>query len=106
MKYEKIEQINADMLSQLWDDGFENNSLDPGDIFDKTIRYCYGLENKCNSNAIKFTEWVYENRYSKYWGSDEPNNHKWYKQNTMPDRTYYTTEELYQLWISLFEAKQ
>jgi hypothetical protein len=40
------DKLNADKLSELWDNGFENDNLDPGDIFDKTINYCYELERK------------------------------------------------------------
>ena len=38
--------MKSDELEQLWDDGFENDSLDPGDIFNKTINYCRELERK------------------------------------------------------------
>lgn len=40
------EEINADKLSELWDEGCENDIIDPGDLFEKTINYCYKLESK------------------------------------------------------------
>ena len=46
--------------------------------------------------AIEFVEWVYKERFVKYWGSDEPYCGKWYKQYTPPTRQYYSTEELFQ----------
>jgi hypothetical protein len=102
---EMEEKINADKLAELWDSGFENDNLDPGDIFDKTLNYCYKLEAKLNSdkqeNLIdeKFINWIYPS-YSKYWGSDGPNCGKWYKNSTMPDRKYYTLKELYDVYTS------
>lgn len=50
--------------------------------------------------AVNFAEWVNKNRYSKYWGSDEPNRNKWYVGYTTPDsRKYFTTEELYEMFL-------
>ena len=49
--------------------------------------------------AVRFALWVNKNRYSKYWGSDKPNDGKWYVQYTKPDRKYYTTEELYDMFL-------
>ena len=49
--------------------------------------------------AIKFAEWVNKNRYVKYFGSDAPNCDKWYVSYSPPDRKYYTTDELYELFI-------
>jgi hypothetical protein len=48
--------------------------------------------------AMKFHRWAYENHYSKYWGSDKPNNQKWYKSYTPPSRKYYTDDELFELF--------
>jgi hypothetical protein len=47
---------------------------------------------------MKFHRWAYENHYSKYWGSDKPNNQKWYKSYTPPSRKYYTDDELFELF--------
>ncbi len=33
-------------LSQKWDEGCENDTLDPGDLFGKAIDYCFKLEGK------------------------------------------------------------
>jgi hypothetical protein len=52
--------------------------------------------------AVQFVEWMHKHRYAKYWGSDKPNCEKWYIMNTMPDRKYYTLEELY----DIFEREQ
>jgi hypothetical protein len=52
--------------------------------------------------AVQFVEWMHKHRYAKYWGSDKPNCEKWYVVNTMPDRKYYTLEELY----DIFEREQ
>ena len=49
--------------------------------------------------AVNFAEWMHKNRYVKYWGSDAPNCDKWYVSYTPPDRKYYTTDELYELFI-------
>ena len=49
--------------------------------------------------AVRFALWMNEKMYSKYWGSDEPNCGKWYVQYTKPDRKYYTTEELYDMFL-------
>jgi hypothetical protein len=46
MNSKKIEKQSADNLCELWDNGFDNNRLDPGDVFDKTITYCYELERR------------------------------------------------------------
>lgn len=48
--------------------------------------------------AMYFVDWVHENNYSRYWGNEQPNCGKWYKQYSKPDRVYYTTEELYNLY--------
>ena len=49
--------------------------------------------------AVNFAEWMHKNGYLKYWGSDAPNSDKWYVSYTPPDRKYYTTDELYELFI-------
>jgi len=49
--------------------------------------------------AVRFAEWLNENRYSKYWGSDEPNCGKWYVQYTPAGRKYYSTEELFEMFV-------
>ena len=49
--------------------------------------------------AVRFAEWLNENRYSKYWGSDEPNCGKWYVQYTPSGRKYYSTEELFEMFV-------
>ncbi len=49
--------------------------------------------------SVRFAEWMNQNRYSKYFGSDGPNCGKWYVQYTTPDRTYFTTEELYDIFV-------
>ena len=46
------EEINADKLSELWDEGCENDTIDPGDLFEKTINYCYKLESKIASISL------------------------------------------------------
>ena len=56
------------------------------------------MDEYARQEAIAFHRWSYENNYAKYWGSDQPNNNKWYKSYTMPNRTYYTDKELYQLF--------
>jgi hypothetical protein len=49
---------------------------------------------------MEFIDWIYP-KYSKYWGSDEPNRNKWYIRNTiLSNRTYFSTEELYLYWLS------
>jgi len=48
---------------------------------------------------FNFIDWIYSAGYSKYWGSDEPKNGKWYKRNTMPNRQYYTLKELFAIAI-------
>jgi hypothetical protein len=52
----KTEEINADKLCKLWDDGFENGSLDPCDVFNKTINYCEKLERKILQLSIPETQ--------------------------------------------------
>lgn len=47
-----------------------------------------------------FHEWMHNERYSKYWGSDGPNCNKWYKQYTLPDREYYTYDELINFYLN------
>ena len=71
MKNEK-EEINADKLSELWDEGCENDTIDPGDLFEKTINYCYKLESKIASKGLTehqfhtvWTEAVGRDKYSK-----------------------------------------
>ena len=50
--------------------------------------------------AIGFLEWINENRYSKYWGSDEPNCGKWYIQYTPAGRKYYSSDELFEMYLN------
>jgi len=47
--------------------------------------------------CFAFIDWLWSAKYSKYWGSDEPNNGKWYKLYSHPDRRYYTLKELFEL---------
>jgi len=50
--------------------------------------------------AVNFAEWKYKNGYiSKYFGNEGDNCDKWYKQYTTPDRKYYTTDELYEMFL-------
>lgn len=56
--------------------------------------------------AVDFAEWMNENRYVKYWGSSGENCNKWYQSYTPPNRPYYTTEELYNLFINQPRAKR
>lgn len=65
-------------------EGFANHSLVPA-----------WLSEFAQTEAKDFAEWIYVNGYQVYFGSDTPNNQKWYKQYTPPDRQYYTTSELY-----------
>lgn len=58
------------------------------------------LNENQQSLMFAFIDWLYSARYSKYWGSDEPNNGKWYKSGTMPDRTYYTLKELFNMSLN------
>ena len=51
------------------------------------------------SSCVKFAEWIYKNRYQRYWGSDKPNNDKWYIQYTHANRNYFTTEQLFDIFI-------
>lgn len=48
---------------------------------------------------FSFIDWLYSAHYSKYWGNDEPNNGKWYKGYTNPDRQYFTLKELFTMAI-------
>ncbi len=48
--------------------------------------------------AIDFAEWVRDKLYVRYFGSDGPNCNKWHQSYTMPDRNYYTTKELFELY--------
>lgn len=55
-------------------------------------------------DPIYFAHWIMDNLYVRYWGNDEPNNKKWYKQGTLPSRKYYSDNELLSLYTaSLFE---
>lgn len=54
------------------------------------------VESECE--AVEFAEWMYENRYVKYFGNDSMNCDKWYKQYTLPNREYYTTKQLYEIF--------
>jgi len=49
--------------------------------------------------AVNFAEWIHKNRYVKYWGNEGENCGKWYVSYTPPDRKYYTTDELYEMFI-------
>ncbi len=49
--------------------------------------------------AINFSEWIYIKKYVKYFGNDGPNCGKWYEGYTPPNRKYYTTDELYELFM-------
>ena len=70
---------------------------------------CVALEEYTNQQSItptltkeimfSFIDWLYSAHYSKYWGSDEPNNGKWYKGYTNPDRQYFTLKELFTMAI-------
>lgn len=62
-------------------------------------------EQLSRERATAFHRWAYENHYSKYWGSDQPNNNKWYKGFTPPDRTYLTDDELYNQYILTLKEK-
>jgi hypothetical protein len=55
---------------------------------------------KDNELMFRFIDWLYSAGYSKYWGSDEPSNGKWYKSYTMPDRKYYTLKELFDIAVN------
>ena len=48
--------------------------------------------------AMEFAEWVHDQMYRKYFGSEGENVNKWYKSYTKPDRKYYTFAELFTLW--------
>jgi hypothetical protein len=53
-----------------------------------------------SDHFFQFIDWMYP-KYSKYWGSDQPNNGKWYVCNTiLSQRKFYTLEELYNFWYS------
>ena len=49
--------------------------------------------------SIEFAEWINNNHYSMYWGSQGENCAKWYKAYSKPDRVYYTTKELYEQFL-------
>jgi len=53
--------------------------------------------------AIAFLEWIFKNRYQRYWGSDNPSNDKWYIHNTHANRNYVTTEELFDIFIKEYK---
>lgn len=53
------------------------------------------IEEYVKHKATKFAEWIHENHYQRYWGSDSENSGKWYRQYTPPDREYLTTRQLY-----------
>ena len=48
----------AEKLENKWDEGCENDSLDPGDVFGETISYCHKLENTLlKAKEILQKEW-------------------------------------------------
>ena len=49
--------------------------------------------------AVNFADWVHKKRYVKYWGNEGENCGKWYIGYTPPDRKYYTTDELFELFF-------
>lgn len=53
--------------------------------------------------AVAFAEWIFKNRYQRYWGSDNPNNDKWYIQYTHANRNYFTTEQLFDIFIKEYK---
>ena len=59
---------------------------------------------ECTDITIEFAkgfyEWARKERYEMYWGSDQPNSGKWYVSYTMPDRKYFTTDELITTYIN------
>jgi hypothetical protein len=70
-------------------DGVDQSSPTPTESKDEVLR----------EQFAKIVNWLYPT-YSKYWGSDTPNCNKWYERGTMPDRNYYTTEELYDRYLA------
>lgn len=48
--------------------------------------------------AVKFAEWIHDQMYTKYFGSEGENVGKWYKSYTKPDRKYYTLSELFTIY--------
>lgn len=62
-------------------------------------------EAKRKEDACAFAEWIYKSGFVKYWGSDVPNCNKWYRQYSMPDRRYFTTNELFELYLKETESK-
>lgn len=56
--------------------------------------------------SAEFAEWISDEKYVRYLGSDEQNIDKWYKHYTNPfrneNRKYYTTQEL----LGFFKTKK
>jgi len=63
------------------------------------------IEQKPDCYDKRFVEWMYP-LYSKYWGSDKPNNGMWYIRNTIVSRrVYFTLDELYLYWQTNIKDK-
>ncbi len=53
---------------------------------------------KQTNEAVEFAEWLQKEYYVKYLGADSSKHNTWYKY-TSDDRIYFSSKELYQLFI-------
>ncbi len=80
-------------------EGYPNQSQQQAMLI-KGAKYSRDL---IGSLAIEFAEWINKNRYSIYFGNEGENCGKWYVQYSQPNRIYYTTSDLFKLFL---EEKQ
>ena len=57
------------------------------------------LQGKLKEVCVGFGDWINKNRFSKYFGNEGENVDKWYIQYSKPGREYYTTDELFDLYL-------